>query len=433
MIVEDTEKFLDLVKGKSILLEPIKGSDTYHPKLTTTIGINVFNGDLRFVVPIDHPEGKNISFEEINSILRQAGTVFTNDKKNLLYSFLLNKSIDLKSNNCIPVESKTYGIFNWTYNRYGDNKEVNKLIPLVKHLEKFSESISPNQEKFLQNYKPTFETDFFNEQIVPTFFLVEQQGLGVYYEPFVEIFKPTYPSFNIKDNITYTNYNLYNPTGRPTNAFNSINFAAIPKKEEYRKCFRPQNDFFVEFDFDGYHLRLLSDQLNFTLTEESAHTQLGKQYFKKETLTEEEYLRTKQINFQAIYGNIPRELVDFPLFKKIEEYSNKLWMEYQEEGNVADPISGKTFYKDRLEDMNPKKLLNYMIQSLETSRNVLILKNALNFLKDKKSNIALYTYDSILIDFSKEDEKETLLEVEKILSENKKYPVRFKYSKNLVL
>ena len=45
------------------------------------------------------------------------------------------------------------------------------------------------------------------------------------------------------------------------------------------------NDYFVEFDFDGYHLRLLCEQINYPLTEESAHKQLAKLYFGKEEIT----------------------------------------------------------------------------------------------------------------------------------------------------
>jgi RNA binding exosome subunit len=83
--------------------------------------------------------------------------------------------------------------------------------------------------------------------------------------------------------------------------------------------------------------------------------------------------------------------------------------------------------------MNPQKLMNYVMQSLETSRNILILKNVLRYLQHKKSKAVLYTYDSILFDFSKEDGKELLTDLEEILSENGKYPVKFKFSKNLVL
>jgi len=78
--------------------------------------------------------------------------------------------------------------------------------------------------------------------------------------------------------------------------------------------------------------------------------------------------------------------------------------------------------------MNPAKLMNYMMQSLETSNNVLILKDVLRYLKDKKTKIALYTYDAILFDFSKEDGKQTLIDIENMLSE--KFPVKLKIGKH---
>ena len=83
--------------------------------------------------------------------------------------------------------------------------------------------------------------------------------------------------------------------------------------------------------------------------------------------------------------------------------------------------------------MNPQKLFNYVIQSLETSRNVLILKQVLGFLRTKKTKVALYTYDAILFDFDLEDGKETLENLTKILQQEGKYPVKFKFGNNLVL
>jgi hypothetical protein len=81
--------------------------------------------------------------------------------------------------------------------------------------------------------------------------------------------------------------------------------------------------------------------------------------------------------------------------------------------------------------MNPKKLLNYIIQSLETSRNIVILKDVLKYLRDKKTKIALYTYDSVLFDFDKTDGKKTLHELEDILSERGKFPVKFKFADSM--
>ena len=109
-----------------------------------------------------------------------------------------------------------------------------------------------------------------------------------------------------------------------------------------------------------------------------------------------------------------------------------MWGMFSESGVVWNPQSGKPFTKE-LKDMHPAKLMNYMMQSLETSRNILILKELLRYLKDKRSKVALYIYDAIIIDFNKEDGKQTLQEIKDILEESKKYPVKFKFSENLVL
>ena len=57
----------------------------------------------------------------------------------------------------------------------------------------------------------------------------------------------------------------------------------------------------------------------------------------------------------------------------------------------------------------------------------------LRYLQNKKTNVVLYTYDAFLFDFSKEDGKETLEDIKKILEEGTKYPVKFKYSKDFCL
>ena len=264
------------------------------------------------------------------------------------------------------------------------------------------------------------------------FYLLEQSGIGIYYEQFNETFKPRNPLYNTLDNTVLTSYNLYNATSRPTNAFNSVNFAAIPKSEQHRKCFHPTGDYFVELDFDGYHLRLLCDQIEYPLSNESAHTQLAKNYFGTEDITDEQYLEAKQINFQAIYGKIPEQHRNLEIFQKIQQYIDDMWNFYNDNGVVYNPISDKPFTKE-LKEMHPAKLMNYMMQSLETARNILILKEVLRYLQNKKTKVVLYTYDALLFDFHKEEGKETLEDIKKILESGGKYPIKFKYSKDLVL
>ena len=185
-------------------------------------------------------------------------------------------------------------------------------------------------------------------------------------------------------------------------------------------------------DFDGYHLRLLCEQIDYPLSSESAHKQLAKQYFNKEEITDDEYNKAKQINFHAIYGKIPEKYAFLEVFNKIDGFIKRLWSEYETNGRVLAPISNKPFTKT-LKDMHPQKLMNYLMQSLETSRNVLILKDVLGYLKDKKTKLVLYTYDALLFDFYKDDGKETLEELKVILESGGKYPTKFKYSNDLCL
>jgi hypothetical protein len=316
------------------------------------------------------------------------------------------------------------------YNKFNGFKEINKLIPLSK-LYEACEKVYSKVNDVIQ-YKIPSGFEFYNNTATNVFYLIEQSGLGIYYENFVEKFKPRDPLYNIIDNTVLTSYNLYNVTSRPTNAFNSVNFAAIPKSIEHRKCFVPKGDYFVELDFDGYHLRLLSDQIGYPLTEESAHKQLAKLYFEKEEITEEEYNEAKQINFHAIYGKIPEKWAFLEIFTKIDSFIRDLWRRYEDDGEVLAPISGKPFGRG-LKDMNPQKLMNYVMQSLETSRNILILKEVLRYLKDKKTKLVLYTYDALLFDFHKEDGKGTLEKLQEILEEGAKYPIKVKYAKDLVL
>lgn len=437
-IVENKQQLdrLQSYTDTDVYVDVISSNDNFHPKLTSTVAVYIrpLDDTGGYIIPINHDEGLNVSKDVVFNLLRSYNRVFVLDKKNLLYHFQLIDAIDINLWRAfwyyekLELPSKLNTI-NWFYNKFSEFDNINQIVPLSK-LHEQSERVFESIEKYIEiPCEESFE--FYNDIAVKVFYLVEQHGLRVIYQPFVELFKPNTPRYNIKDNITYTYYNLYNSTSRPTNAFNSVNFAAIPHIEEYRKAIIPQHDCFVEFDFDGYHLRLLAEQINFKIEGESAHKALGTYYFGKEDITEEEYKEAKQINFQAIYGRIPEEHKRLEIFQKIQNFINHLWDEFSK-GEARTPISNKPF-NNNLKDMHPQKLMNYIMQSLETARNVLILKEVLKYLRDKKTKIALYTYDAILFDYAKEDGEHILSELALILSENKKYPVKIKTSENLVL
>ena len=438
-IVEKKDKLDNLEKLLRLgcYVDVISSNDNYHPKLTHLVAvyIRLLKSDHGFIIPINHDEGLNISKDRIYQMLLKASKLYTLDKKRLLYYFNLQNAIDLSLlYSMVKFDrldiSRDTPTTNYFYNKYNSFENINQIIPLPKLFE-VSEKVYESVKEVVQ-YDIPEGFDFYNNIATNVFFLLEQQGLGIYYDAFNKMFKPRNPIFSIKDNIVLTSYNLYNVTSRPTNAFNSVNFAAIPKGTEYRSAFRPQGDYFVELDFDGYHLRLLCEQIGYNLSDESAHKQLAKQYFNKQEITEDEYNKAKQINFHAIYGKIPEEYAFLDVFEKIDGFIKNLWTEYETNGRVLAPISNKPFTK-ALKDMNPQKLMNYIMQSLETSRNILILKDVFRYLKDKKTQLVLYTYDSLTFDFYKEDGKETLIKLQEILETDGNYPIKFRYSKDLML
>ena len=78
--------------------------------------------------------------------------------------------------------------------------------------------------------------------------------------------------------------------------------------------------------------------------------------------------------------------------------------------------------------MNPQKLLNYVLQNIETSQNVLIMWDIFKILKGKNTKLVLYVFDSFLFDVD-ENEKEILKEIAKIF-ENKQLQIKIKKGTN---
>jgi hypothetical protein len=95
---------------------------------------------------------------------------------------------------------------------------------------------------------------------------------------------------------------------------------------------------------------------------------------------------------------------DLEFFQKVQVYTDNLWKEFEEKGLIECPISKHRFEKDKLSEMKPQKLLNYLLQNLETSMNVHILWEIIRLLRNKKTKIVLYTYDSFLFDVDKEED-----------------------------
>ena len=355
-------------------VEVVTTNDRYHPILSSAVALYIrpLNHKEGYIVPIDHEEGLNVEKSRVQEVLKCFTTLYTFNKKNFLYHFShsnindINLMYSMVEYDSLQLPNPPQ-IIQWYYNRMSEKEDLNRIIPLSKLHETCERNYNSLIET-IEEYKNSTEDPswkFYNSLATGVFYLSEYNGVRVTYEQFIEKFKPANPNYSIANNICFTSYNLYNPTSRPTSAFNSVNFAAIPKKPEFRKAILPRNDRFVEFDFDGYHIRLIAEVVGYEFTPESVHTQLGRLYFDKEELAEEEYKQSKQTTFQIMYGGVPGKYRHIEFFDRVASYINEMWTRFTVDGVVRAPISNKPFYSN-LKDMNPQKLFNYVIQSLET-------------------------------------------------------------------
>jgi len=135
-----------------------------------------------------------------------------------------------------------------------------------------------------------------------------------------------------------------------------------------------------------------------------------------------DYKKAKELTFKQLYGGVFEKYKNLEFFKKVQAYTDDLWDTFNYGGFIECPISHYKFKKENLEEMNPQKLFNYLLQGLETAKNVVILWRILKLLQKKKTKLVLYTYDSFLFDYHKED-KEIMKEVLSVFS---KYNLKIK-------
>lgn len=413
-IIETEEQLNKLPIAEECFINLITSSDNYHATLSTPSLIYYNNGSKGYMLCVKHSESFSLDFLKVKKFIQSHSRVYVLDKK--FHSYFLNHSklIDvnftiLDMSNDVPkfdCDSLTKKEF---YNRFGLYERVNEIIPISKHYES-AECLYDNVRQFF-GLESNLE---FYDNYCEAYRYVESQGIK-FLDSYSKFFGIGAPCFFEANQIVYSNYNLYNLTGRPTNAFNGFNFLSIPKNEEARSLLVPKQDFFVEFDFDGYHPRLIAELFGSTLPSESVHVQLGKQYFNKEALTEEEYQESKRLTFKQLYGTVEKRFEELPFFKKMLEYSNKQYSRYKNDKSIALPF-GRTIKYDN--EMSKSKLFNYVVQNYETYKNVTIINKIKEYLTNKKSQLVLVTYDAFLIDFSVRDGQSTLSGIKEILQQD---------------
>ena len=290
-------------------------------------------------------------------------------------------------------------------NKFYNVKKLNEIIPLIKHKEYCSEVC----EKMTIPH--TGENEDYMRDVIKAFTSIEKNGIKVS-DDVCNIFDMRVKK-HISNGKLYSQYNLWTTTGRPSNSFGSVNFAALPP--EKRKGFVAENDSLIEFDFDAYHLRLIADLVDYDFGKDSVHQHLADFYGST-------YEESKQISFKLLYGGITKEIREkVPFFNKVHDYINKKWNEINTHNCVYTDIYRRKLLFENYEDMNRNKVFNYLIQAYETESNIKKILLIQDYLLGKKTKLVLYGYDSFLFDFSNKDGVETLRDIKSILEENKHY------------
>jgi len=295
-------------------------------------------------------------------------------------------------------------------NKYYNVKKLNEIVPLSKH----NEYCSDIYREMARAY--TGENDDYMNDVVKAFTSIEKNGIKVS-DDICDIFDMRVKK-HISNGKLYSNYNLWTTTGRPSNSFGTVNFAALPP--EKRKAIVPENNYLVEFDFDAYHLRLIADLVDYKFGETSVHEHLAEHYGCS-------YEESKQRTFKLLYGGIDKETREkVPFFDKVYNYINKKWNEINRYNSVSTDIYKRKLIYENYQDLNQNKVFNYLIQAYETESNIKKILLIQDYLLEKKTKLVLYGYDSFLFDFSQQDGVETLKDIKSILEaginlENKHY------------
>jgi hypothetical protein len=395
-LIENKEQ-LDYFQSKNykkVFIELILGNNNYHPTLNnlSLIYIRPLSAHKGYMVAISHSETLSCNITHIDALLRTYDEVYVRDKKNYMYFFQLKSVLDINFIEKTPDENLPF-VFNHFYNLYSDNKDINKIIPVVKHYERCEELykiVKPIIDKPLPNH-----FNFYNKNLTNIFWFIEQEGLKID-KDLLHNLNLHNSNYSIDDSKIYSKYNLYNITGRPSNSFNGLNFLSLNKKTGQRKTIIPDNDYLLEIDISAYHPTLASQLIEYN-------------FYKNpyELLSEELNMgvgEAKLKMFEVIYGGNFKGLENIEFFSKLKKFIESLWEEFNKVGYVEESISGFRFYKkDFNKEMNKYKLFNYLLQCKETAQNVVILKKIITLLKDKESKIILYTYDSFCLDMKKEE------------------------------
>lgn len=359
-------KHINQLNSERVLVFPILTSLEKHPILSRISSIIISDGTLDLFVNYHNIDATGVTdnidfglFKEV-FIVGMKEFLYHNQYSDNMYDAELSLF-----HQAIEIDIDEHPIT--TVFRRRKAPKANDLIPIWKHYEQF--------QKWL-TLLPQFQTSKF-AQLYP---------IGLHWIETAGLYTPM--------GIEYTQYNPYTTTSRPSNTFGGVNYAALRKDDDTRSRFisRFEGGRLVQFDFDGYHIRLIGKLIGESIPLDiKAHKWLANQYGVP-------MKDAKPITFRQLYGGVQDEYKHIPFFQKVSEYIDGVWFNYMKDGYILTPLLKRKMVYDS--EMNKNKLFNYILQSFETERNIYIIEMLQNSGLFTQSVPILYTYDSILFDIS---------------------------------
>jgi len=412
----DLEQLSNDCKHSPFILIPILSDHSVHPRQSNISGIyiSMLNNMHKYYICVNHSESiKNFTLEEIIGVIDTPNTKYVHDIKEFNHNF------NLKNVQCCNSLSYYYSgkkidqnhtrAHDRLYSMYWKKNNINEIVPIYKHIE-YCETLEFKIRTII-DLQQTTDVGYQKQlSLVTSLSHIESSGL-----------------YTI-NGLEYSYYNPYTLTGRPSNTFNKINYAALNKSDGTRNKYvsRFTNGGILELDYDAYHLRIIGDIVGYKLPDGSVHEYLGKQYFATDKLTEKQYSEAKQISFQLLYGGIPKEFLEIPFFNKVNDFIYKFWKEWELKNHYKTYLYNRKVYQSAIGKMNPQKLFNYYIQSAETELNSEAMERVIKVLDKYNSKFILYTYDSFTLDFDISEGKGLILKIKAAM----KYPTRISFGSN---
>jgi hypothetical protein len=402
-IIDDKAKLELELSSFHYIVIPIYKDDRIHPCNQEVSAFYIVDdmGWYRYIVPINHSENAgSLTLQQFNEVISDK-VIYVWDKKSFLHH--TDKTEDLFDLQLLfyynGVELSTPHWYHSYYRKWKRFNDINTIIPLARLFDEINSWVDETDivAQIHQYRKYCSNKNYLKyEDVIRTFSNIE--GYGIQHKV---------------EGTQYTQYNLYTTTGRPSNRFGGVNFAALNKSDDTRVNYIPRHEGgrFYLYDYISFHPTIISNYLKIDRPEgKSIHQWLGEQYYNKQELTPEEYEESKRLTFYYLYGDMT-EVQHIEFFRKTNDFIQS----FKDKDEITTPIFKRTI---NTKGMAEQKIFNYFLQNLESEINFIKLKQLDDFLSDKHSKMVLYTYDSFLIDYSPQDDISIVEEIKQLLERN---------------